>query len=60
MFNRHVLFFSQLEDIRVIDPAKTEFVFDESRSFVVSCLFKEARLRQAALQYAIAPGVQIA
>ncbi|MFZ6758127.1 DEAD/DEAH box helicase [Undibacterium sp. Ji50W] len=48
--NRHALFLTQLEDITLIDPAKTELVFDESPSFIASRLFIEARLRQAALQ----------
>lgn len=48
--NRHALFLSQLEDITLIDPAKTKLVYDESPTFVASRLFIEARLRQSALQ----------
>ncbi|MCF5517222.1 DEAD/DEAH box helicase, partial [Pseudomonas sp. PA-3-6E] len=48
--NRHALFLTQLEDITLIDPAKTELVYDESPTFVASRLFIEARLRQSALQ----------
>jgi ERCC4-related helicase len=48
--NRHALFLTELEDIRLIDPAKTELVYDESPTFVASRLFIEARLRQSALQ----------
>ncbi len=48
--NRHALFLSQLEDITLIDPAKTELVYDESPTFVASRLFIEARLRQSALK----------
>jgi superfamily II DNA or RNA helicase len=48
--NRHALFLSQLEDITLIDPAKTELIYDESATFIASRLFIEARLRQAALQ----------
>lgn len=50
--NRHALFLTQLEDVTLIDPAKTELVFDESPTFVASRLFVEARLRQSALQNA--------
>ncbi|MNF26749.1 RNA polymerase-associated protein RapA [compost metagenome] len=48
--NRHALFLTQLEDITLIDPAKTELVYDESPTFVASRLFIEARLRQSALK----------
>jgi superfamily II DNA or RNA helicase len=48
--NRHALFLTQLEDIALIDPAKTELVYDESPTFVASRLFIEARLRQSALK----------
>ena len=48
--NRHALFLTQLENVTLIDPAKTELVFDESPTFVASRLFIEARLRQSALQ----------
>lgn len=48
--NRHALFLTELEDITLIDPAKTELVYDESPTFVASRLFIEARLRQSALQ----------
>ncbi|MBV4465791.1 DEAD/DEAH box helicase [Pseudomonas sp. SWRI79] len=48
--NRHALVLTQLEDITLIDPAKTELVYDESPTFVASRLFIEARLRQSALK----------
>ena len=48
--NRRALFLSQLEDVTLIDPAKTELVFDESPSFIASRLYVESKLRQSALQ----------
>lgn len=48
--NRHALFLTELEDITLIDPAKTELVYDKSPTFTASRLFIEARLRQSALQ----------
>lgn len=48
--NRHALFLTELEDVTLIDPAKTELVYDESPTFIASRLFIEARLRQSALQ----------
>ena len=48
--NRRALFLSQLEDVTLIDPAKTELVFDESPTFIAARLYIEARLRQSALQ----------
>ena len=48
--NRHALFLTQLEDVTLIDPAKTELVYDDSPTFIASRLFIEARLRQSALQ----------
>ena len=48
--NRHALFLTELEDVTLIDPAKTELVYDESPTFTASRLFIEARLRQSALQ----------
>ncbi|RRW40025.1 DEAD/DEAH box helicase [Pseudomonas luteola] len=48
--NRHVLFLTELEHIVLIDPSKTELVFDDSPTFTASRLFIEARLRQSALQ----------
>ncbi|MBK3433429.1 DEAD/DEAH box helicase family protein [Pseudomonas fluorescens] len=48
--NRHALFLTELEDITLIDPAKTELVYDESPTFTAARLFIEARLRQSALQ----------
>ncbi|HCF7393618.1 TPA: DEAD/DEAH box helicase family protein [Pseudomonas aeruginosa] len=48
--NRHALFLTELEDITLIDPAKTELIYDESPTFTASRLFIEARLRQSALQ----------
>lgn len=50
--NRHALFLTELEDVTLIDPAKTELVYDESPTFIASRLFIEARLRQSALQNA--------
>jgi hypothetical protein len=48
--NRRALFLSQLEDVTLIDPAKTELVFDESPSFIASRLYVESKLRQSALK----------
>lgn len=48
--NRRALFLSQLEDVTLIDPAKTELVFDESPTFIASRLYIESKLRQSALQ----------
>jgi SNF2 family DNA or RNA helicase len=48
--NRQALFLSQLEDVTLIDPAKTELVYDDSPTFIAARLFIEARLRQSALQ----------
>ena len=48
--NRRSLFLTELEDITLIDPAKTELIFDESPTFVAGRLFIEARLRQSALR----------
>lgn len=48
--NRSALFLTELEDIQLIDPAKTELVYDESATFIASRLYIEARLRQSALQ----------
>ncbi|QEY64978.1 DEAD/DEAH box helicase [Metapseudomonas lalkuanensis] len=48
--NRHALFLTELEDITLIDPAKTELIYDDSPTFTASRLFIEARLRQSALQ----------
>lgn len=48
--NRHALFLTELETITLIDPARTELVYDESPTFIASRLFIEARLRQSALQ----------
>lgn len=42
------LFLTELEDITLIDPAKTELIYDESPTFTASRLFIEARLRQSA------------
>ncbi|MEF8753219.1 MAG: DEAD/DEAH box helicase [Accumulibacter sp.] len=48
--NRRALFLSQLEDVTLIDPAKTELVFDDSPTFIAALLYIESRLRQSALQ----------
>lgn len=48
--NRRALFLSQLEDVTLIDPAKTELVFDGSPNFIASRLYVESKLRQSALQ----------
>jgi superfamily II DNA or RNA helicase len=48
--NRHALFLSTLEDITLIDPTKTELVFDDSPGFTAARLMIEARLRQSAVQ----------
>ena len=48
--NRRALFLSQLEDVTLIDPAKTQLVFDDSPSFIASRLYVESKLRQSALQ----------
>jgi len=48
--NRRALFLSQLEDVTLIDPAKTQLQFDESPQFLASRLYIEARLRQSAVQ----------
>lgn len=48
--NRHGLFLTALEDVTLLDPAKTELVFDDSPTFLASRLFIEARLRQSAVQ----------
>lgn len=48
--NRHALFLSALDDVTLIDPAKTVLVFDESPTFVAARLYLESRLRQSALQ----------
>ncbi len=48
--NHRALFLSQLEDVTLIDPAKTELVIDESPSFIAARLYVESKLRQAALQ----------
>ena len=48
--NRRALFLSQLEDVTLIDPAKTELVFDDSPTFVAARLYVESRLRQSAFQ----------
>lgn len=48
--NRHALFLTELEDVTLIDPAKTELIYDDSPTFMASRLFIEARLRQSALQ----------
>lgn len=48
--NRRALFLSQLEDVTLIDPAKTELVFDDSPTFIASRLYIESKLRQSALQ----------
>lgn len=48
--NRHALFLTELEDVTLIDPAKTELIYDDSPTFTASRLFIEARLRQSALQ----------
>lgn len=48
--NRQALFLSQLEDVTLIDPAKTELVYDDSPTFIAARLFIEARLRQSSLQ----------
>jgi SNF2 family DNA or RNA helicase len=48
--NRRALFLSQLEDVILIDPAKTQLQFDESPQFLASRLYIEARLRQSAVQ----------
>ncbi|NJD36345.1 MAG: DEAD/DEAH box helicase [Betaproteobacteria bacterium] len=48
--NRHALFLSLLEDIALIDPARTELVSDDSPAFIASRLYIESRLRQSALQ----------
>lgn len=48
--NRHALFLTELEDVTLIDPAKTELINDDSPTFTASRLFIEARLRQSALQ----------
>lgn len=47
--NRHALFLSLLEDITLIDPAKTELVSDDSPAFVAARLYIESRLRQSAI-----------
>ena len=41
--NRRALFLSQLEDITLIDPAKTELVFDDSPTFIAARLYIESR-----------------
>lgn len=48
--NRRALFLSVLDDVKLIDPAATTLVFDESPTFIAARLYIEARLRQAALQ----------
>lgn len=48
--NRRALFLSQLEDVTLIDPAKTQLEFDDSPQFLASRLYIEARLRQSAVQ----------
>ncbi|MDO4231340.1 MAG: DEAD/DEAH box helicase [Lautropia sp.] len=48
--NRVALFLSVLEQVTLIDPAKTELVFDRSPAFVEGRLAIEARLRQSAVQ----------
>jgi hypothetical protein len=48
--NRHALFLTRLEAVTLIDPAKTELIFDTSSNFVAARLYIEARLRQSAPQ----------
>lgn len=48
--NRRASFLSQLEDVTLIDPAKTELSFDESPGFIAARLYIESKLRQSALQ----------
>lgn len=48
--NRTALFLTGLEQVTIIDPAKTELVFDASPTFIASRLYVEARLRQAAIR----------
>ena len=45
--NRRALFLSQLEDVTLIDPSKTELVFDDSPTFVGARMYIESRLRQS-------------
>lgn len=45
--NRHALFLTTLDEVTLIDPARTELVTDDSPSFLASRLYIEARLRQA-------------
>jgi len=48
--NRRALFLSQLEEVTLIDPAKTQLVLDDSPGFIASRLYVESKLRQSALQ----------
>jgi hypothetical protein len=45
--NRHALFLTELENVVVIDPAKTELVTDDSPAFLAARLYIEARMRQS-------------
>jgi superfamily II DNA/RNA helicase, SNF2 family len=48
--NRQALFLSVLDEVTLIDPARTELVFDISPGFIEGRLAIEARLRQSAVQ----------
>ena len=48
--NRHALFLTALDEVTLLDPAKTELVFDDSPGFMAARLTIEARLRQSAVQ----------
>lgn len=50
MRNHRALFLSQLEQVTLIDPAKTALVFDDSPMFIAARLAIESRLRQSAVQ----------
>ena len=45
--DRQAMFLTGLEDVTLLDPAKTELVFDESAQFIATRLLVEARLRRA-------------
>ena len=48
--NHRALFLSQLEQVTLIDPGKTQLVADDSPLFIAARLAIEARLRQSAVQ----------
>lgn len=48
--NHRALFLSQLEQVTLIDPGKTQLVADDSPQFIAARLAIEARLRQSAVQ----------